>query len=182
MNILPVGGEGYETPSGISFDEDNCYLVVQLEPSIYGYEAREVTFNGKTFNPKEELHITILSNEAAEILKEHLQEKPEDIELVQGYVNHAGWVYKKEDCFYHVVQEPGVETIIQMVCVQGAESFYESLSGIVGHELPFPPTHVTLYMIGTEKGIGLPTQEVFDELVREEVRAAEITAAEHKDS
>ena len=182
MDILPVGGEGYETPSGISFDEDNCYLVVQLNPAIYGYEAREVAYRGKTFKPKDELHITILSSGAAELLKEHLKKKPEDRELVLGYVNHAGWVYKKEDRYYHVVQEPGVETIIQMVCVQGAESLYENLSELFEEELPFPPTHVTLFMIGTEEGIGLPTQEVFDELVQGEVRAADIKVLEHKDS
>lgn len=182
MGVLPESGEGYETPKGVIFDEETCHFVVDVDPEMYGYTARAVRYNGKTFQPKDELHITILSNGTAEALKEHLDGHPGDFDLVQGHINHTGWVFKKEARYYHVVEDPGMETIIQMVEVQALDAFLESLAHIIGRELPKPPTHVTLYTMGVERGIALPDQETFDRLVQEEVSAGDIIVAEHKDT
>lgn len=75
--------------------------------------------------------------------------------------------------FFHVEEEPGVESLIEMVAVPGLAPFYAELSRILGEELELPPVHVTLFTFGRAKGIGLPTQAVFEQRVRGETRPSE---------
>ena len=157
-----------------AFDPQTGFVVVQLNKAEYGYQEVPVYYQGRLFDPKSELHITIVSADAAEAVRSFIERRPDDAVQVQEMVDETRWVFRALDSFYHVVEAPGVETIIQMVEVPHVAEFFSRLSGLVGQGFILPPTHVTLYMRGTEKGIGLPTQTVFDQFVQAPVRPEEL--------
>lgn len=174
MKGLASQDHKFHAPKDTFFDDQSGYLIVQLDKDTYGLPDTEVSYRGQTFQPKEELHITIVSSEAAENVQETLEQQPQAVEQVKHSIEETDWSYRKRERFYHVVEEPGVESIIQIVEVPGVEPFFDELSRITGKRLELPPTHVTLFTRGNPKGIGLPTQEVFDRLVTGEVSLDEL--------
>jgi hypothetical protein len=165
-------------PKEVSFQEDTGFLVVKIDKDDYGYDQRVVILDGRSLSPKDELHITILSRDAADQVTEYLQQNPKDAPGVKKLIDQTYWSFYKENRFYHVREDEETETIIQMVEVPELEPFFKKLGEMTGRSLDLPPVHVTLYMRGTEKGIGLPTQAVFDELVQEKVDLDELERAD----
>lgn len=161
-----------DTPREVIFDKETGSLLIQLVKETFDLEGNTVYLEGIPLEPKDELHITILSRDAADTLSQHLEKNPEDEDRVRRLIDETRWEYRKLDRFYHVREEPGVETIIQMVEIPGLASFFNQLSQIVKVELGRPPTHVTLYMRGTQKGIGLPTQAEFERLAQKQIHPA----------
>jgi hypothetical protein len=159
-------------PVRVSFDEKTGYLVIQLDPAEYGYKAQEAQHQGKTFQPKDELHITVVSREAADEVARFMRKDAEHAGHIHGLIDSIRWSYRKLDRYYHI-QKGEEETIIQMVEMPELESFFSELSRITGQGLALPPTHVTLYMRNSEKGIGLPTGETLERLSQGEVRPEE---------
>lgn len=178
MQSLPPKDDHLRQPVKTVFDLQTGFVVVQLNKAEYSYHETPVHYQGRVFDPKPELHITIVSADAAETVRSFIERKPDDAVHVQEIVDETSWVFRELDSFYHVVEAPEVETIIQMVEVPHMADFFSRLSGLVGKGFILPPTHVTLYMRGTEKGIGLPTQTVFDQLVQNPIRPEELRPAQ----
>jgi hypothetical protein len=168
----------FQAPRQVFFEAESGYLVLRLERDFGGLPDTEVVFKGKVFKPKEELHITIVSREAAEKMKAHLEARPEDREVVETLIEAADWTYRKGSQYFHVREEPEVETLIQMAEVRGLDPFYRRISRLIGHKLELPPTHITLYTRGTERGIGLPDSKVFGQLAQGPFEPAALAAAE----
>jgi hypothetical protein len=161
------------------FDPGTGYLVAQLEKESYGMPyLGAVQYRGKTFEPKPELHITLISREAAERVQQYLAQHPPAEEQIRKLIEQADWSYQKWEEYFHVAESPDAETIIQMVDMPRLSDFFAGLENIIGAALELPPTHVTLYTYHTEKGIGLPTQAVFRELVQGPVRLQDLRPAD----
>jgi hypothetical protein len=58
---------------------------------------------------------------------------------------------------FWLVREGNARTIIRMCDAGGAEEFFTRLESELDLSLERPPYHVTLYTIGTLRGIGLPS-------------------------
>lgn len=177
MQMLPPKDDHLRQPAKTVLDPQTGYVVVQLNKAEYGYHDEPVLYQGRVFQPKPELHITIVSADAAEAVRSFIERRPDDAVHIQEIVDETRWVFRELDAFYHVMESPEVETIVQMVEVPHAAEFFSRLSGLVGQGFVLPPTHVTLYMRGTEKGIGLPTPTVFDQLARGAITPAEVSPA-----
>jgi hypothetical protein len=162
------------TPREISFDPESGYLVARLEKEAFELEENRVYFEGRPFEPKDEVHITILSGEAAETVRQHLEDHPQQEEHVRQLIEQANWETRIMDSFYHVREEPDAETIIQMVEIPELGWFFKRLSELVGRELERPPTHVTLYLRNTEKGIGIPTRAELERLDQRQVQLSDL--------
>jgi ribosomal protein S15P/S13E len=174
MERKNFGGEDLLRPQRASFDPAEGYLILELDLQSFYLHPEGVRFEGRHFEAKDEVHITILSREAAEAVRQHLERYPQDEEQVRQLVDETNWEYRKLDSFYHIQEEPEVETIVQMVEVPGVDTFFKQVGHPVGQELELPPTHVTLYMRGTEKGIGIPTQAEFERLAQKQIRLEEL--------
>jgi hypothetical protein len=161
-------------PKQVDFDKDSGYLLLRLEKQAFALQGQGVTLEGRRFEPKDEVHITILSREAAEAVRQHLEENPEQGERLRRLIDETHWEFQKLDSFYHVWEEPEAETIIQMVEVPGLPAFFKRVGEMVVKEIEPPPAHVTLYLRNTEKGIGLPTQAVFEQLVQKQVQRSDL--------
>ncbi len=164
-------------PVKAEFFSETGFLLVHLDKINYGFYNHPVWYAGKVFQPKKELHITILSHDASLVLK-HLENNPDDIYPIRDLIRSTDWAYRKENDFYYATRPPEKETLVQMVSVPHLPAFLRSLSKLVGHGFILPPTHVTLYTRETEMGISLATYEEFKNRVKARVLPEEVEAAD----
>jgi len=173
MGLLRSDENNLHSPVSASYEMETGNILTHLDKVDYGFFDQPVRYQGKTFKPKAELHITLISQDSATILK-HLESHPDDFYDIQDLVRSTDFSFYKLDQFYYVEEQPGVETIIQMVGIPRLSSFLKDLSSVVGKGFIVPPTHVTLYTRGTEKGISLPDQNTFQQLARRRIRPDEV--------
>ena len=173
MSLLHAQGTGFSRPVKAVFVPETGFVVAEINPSEYGYTHKAVRYQERIFYPKDELHITVVSGQSAETVRKHLEKQPQDTERIQEVVDQTDWSFRQLEEFYCVV-DGEAETIIQMVEMPFLSQFYSDLSGITGSGHILLPTHVTLYMRGTETGIGLPNQTAFDTLVKARIRRIEL--------
>jgi hypothetical protein len=169
MTSTESNDSGLHNPARINFDVEDGFLLIQLDLTEYGYIDQEVRYQGKTFAPKDELHITILSQDTAAVVADYIAQEPEDAGTIHGLIDSVRWSFHKLETYHHL-RDGEEETIIQMVEVPELPGFFQELSRIVGQGLILPPAHVTLYMHNSEKGIGLPSHEVMEQLSQGEIR------------
>jgi hypothetical protein len=150
-------------PISATFAAETGYLVVNVDKLRYHYLDRPVRWGGRIFNPKSELHITIVSLDAA-MVQSRTSADTAFRAQVEERITETDWRFRKLSAFYHVVESPGVETLIQLVEIPAMQGFFQKMSALFGVGFHVPPAHVTLYTLGTEKGIGLPTRAELDEL------------------
>jgi hypothetical protein len=161
-------------PAGVDFNQDEGFLAVTVDMDAYGYEPRAVVYKSRRFEPKDELHITILSQQAAEQVNAHFKKNRRDGQAVEELIQKTDWSFKKQERLYHIREDDETETIVQMVEVVGLEDFLTSLGNILEAQLDPPPTHLTLYMRGTDIGIGLPTNKSLTDKLQTEVKPEEL--------
>ena len=169
-----------------NFDEESGTFLLQLRPDDVGLANEAVEFQGKRFQPKDEVHITIIGTDLGERLKAAMERDPTIEPQLRQQIDETDWSYQLQDRWYHVVQEAEdddedgrEESIIRMAGVAGVADFYERLSQMLAVELEVPPTHVTLYTYNNAHGIGVANQAEFDELVTRAVSAADLLQTPH---
>jgi hypothetical protein len=77
----------------------------------------EVIFKGKVYQPKPELHTTIISREPAERVKALLEASPAAQEELEKLIRATDWSYRRQDRYFHIREEAEVETLVQMADV-----------------------------------------------------------------
>jgi hypothetical protein len=161
------------TPVSASFDRRTGMIVTHIDKIDFGFIDRPVRYQGLLFQPKRELHITIISKDAGVIMA-HLTRHPEDVEDILDLVVSTNWSFYRLNTFYYVQEKPEVETIIQMVEIPALQSFLGELSRLAGHGFLMPPTHITLYERGAEKGIAIPDQHSLQHLMKTQIQPQEV--------
>jgi hypothetical protein len=161
------------------------YLLIPLELEAWGLDGCAVRYDGKTFDAKHEVHITVVNRELGQELVRLNDERPSIEGQIKRALEDAGWLTGKcaypPGRLYHIATEEKdehgaalEESIIQRVEVPGIDAFFGTLSAIVGRPLEIPPTHVTLYVLGNPRGISLPDRRTFYDLKQDEVSLAEL--------
>ena len=174
MSLEEQRAEQILRPIKVVFIPETGFVVAEVSKTDFGYIDQEAHYQGRVFSPKSELHITIVSRDAADRVLRQIQKQPGDDARVQEVVDSTDWSFRKLDSFHYAAEDDS-ETIIQMIEMPGLAGFFQDLAHITGGGYILPPTHVTLYMRGTETGIGLPTPFVFNTLVKAEIQPGEIT-------
>ena len=146
------------------FNEENGFFILQLSKDDVGLGDEPVTYQGKTFQPKDEVHITIFGSRLSEALAEAMAEDPALGNQLEALIATTVWSYQLHDEWYHVV-DGEEETIIRMAGVPPLPHFYREVETLAGVEIPERPTHVTLYTYNNQEGIGIATEEEFKALV-----------------
>ena len=110
---------------------------------------------GRAFRAKRELHVTLLNRAAAEQLGGEA--------IARAAFGLKFEVHLRDDIW--VVRERSAATIIRTCEVEGASDFYRALA------FEPPPLHVTLYVSGTSRGIGLATAADLERLGTQQAAA-----------
>ena len=176
MVILRADENHWYRPVITTFDEQTGFVLAHVDKIDYGYRERSIRYQGMIFQPKPELHITIISKDAGILLK-HLKRHPDHADDLQDLIVSTNWSFRRLDKIYFIQEKPGVEAIVQMVEIPVLQGFLKDLSRLVGHGLVIPPTHITLYWRGMEKGIAIPDNQSFQKLVKAQIQLGEVRAA-----
>jgi hypothetical protein len=116
-----------------------------------------IHFAGADWRAKREFHITLVG---ATTLK-NLTADPDDV--IKRAARRLTFSITLRDELWHMREEK-TRTIVRMCDVSGAEEFFAGLERELQTVIERPPYHVTLYTIGTLRGIGVATRAELEQL------------------
>lgn len=135
------------------------YVCLPLELKL----AEQITFDGMTYYAKSEYHCSLICVKCimAELVENHGREggplqrqvlheietaRQQSEPVFLGYINELRHVSKTDN-----------QSIVIMVNVAKLEPIFKHLRSKYEITIPLQPTHVTLYSLISNKGIGIPT-------------------------
>lgn len=161
-----------------NLDPRHGSLLLPVPRDVAGLDDHQVRFQGKVFDPKAELHVTVVGKSIGRQLLAAEATEPGVGERLRQEVQQIDWSYRLTDEFYHVAEDRPrggagqatlyipAESIIQMVELPGLAAFYRRLNDwLPADPLPEPPAHITLYTYAWPVGIGLANADEFASLV-----------------
>lgn len=138
-----------------------------------------VDFANATWRLKREFHVTLLNSRATSRVTEATGDAFRSVEVLRRAVRKDFAVVPSASVW--IVRKANAKAIVVECDVTGAEELFTEIAAETGVDLERPPYHITLYTIGTARGIGLPTRAELERLGRklgtDEVRTLERAAA-----
>jgi hypothetical protein len=130
-------------------------LLVQLEgfPAI----ASTIALRGDRWKAKKEFHVTLIGSGREEELARGKAAASADEAIDTAVEGRRFTVRLREEAWR--VSRGRERTIIVLCEVEGAEEFFTRLEEVLGSSIERPPYHVTIYTVGSQKGIGLATRK-----------------------
>ena len=116
-----------------------------------------IHFAGADWRAKREFHVTL----AGTTTMRNLTPDPDDV--IKRAARRLTFRITPRDEFWHM-REENTRTIVRMCDVDGAEEFFAGLERELQTVIERPPYHVTLYTIGTLRGIGAATRAEIERL------------------
>ena len=116
-----------------------------------------IHFAGADWRAKREFHVTL----AGATMMRNLTADPD--EIIKRAARRLTFRITPRDEFWHMREEK-TRTIVRMCDVDGAEEFFAGLERELQTVIERPPYHVTLYTIGTLRGIGVATRAELEHL------------------
>ena len=120
--------------------------------------------DGRRFEPKDELHITLVGRRIGAELHRALGDRldaatrPAFDALDWSHARTGEQVLIETRGRRDDGSEGVIATIVEHVDLPALPYFHRWLGGLLGRELPVPPAHVTLYTHGKREGIGIATR------------------------
>lgn len=154
---------------------DSKALLLPLDRNEFGLGEDKVRLDGRMFDPKEEVHITLIGKDLGAQLDIAMQKNPEKEALIASIIDQADWSFDNRNRMYHIQKEKQIadgfgklatataESIVVLVDVPALGSLYDTISTALGETHGLPLAHVTLYTRVDPQGIGLPNQAAFDQ-------------------
>jgi hypothetical protein len=119
-----------------------------------------IRFAGADWRAKREFHVTL----AGTTMMRALTADADD--LIKRAARQLAFTIVPREELWHV-RENETRAIIRMCDVEGAEDFFARMEIETRTAIERPPYHVTLYTIGTLRGIGLQTRAELERLGEE---------------
>jgi hypothetical protein len=133
----------------------NGYIALPVEIEDL---PKTIDINGKTLLVKSSFHVSLVC------VKNIVSKYGEDFEqkVIEFFCDFVSKnkIYSLnyvDEFRYAIDKETGRETVIVICNVSNIKEFFESLNKEYGFDLEMPPTHITLYTLEQDKGIGLNT-------------------------
>lgn len=114
-----------------------------------------IRFDDGDWRAKREFHVTLLGSTTTQLLTERIDTGPDD--TIRRAAKNLHFAITLRDDLWQL-REDRLRTIVRMCDVSGAEELFERIETMLGGEIERPPFHVTLYTIGTLRGIGIATR------------------------
>jgi hypothetical protein len=110
---------------------------------------------------KHELHVTLIGSTTMRALAEGRETSSDD--AIKRAARNLTFTVTPRDELWQV-NEKEAHTVIRMCDVGGADPFFARLEQELRSAIERPPYHVTLYTIGTLRGIGIATRAELERL------------------
>lgn len=134
------------------FDNIKGYITLPVKAEEI---PKTVDINGKTLLLKSSFHVSLMYVKGV-VSKygESFEQKIVDFFCDFVKSNKISFTNYRDE-FRYAIDERGRETVIVMCDTLNIKEFFEALNKKFGFDIEVPPTHVTLYTLEQDKGIGL---------------------------
>lgn len=153
-------------------------VIIPLEMSSFPVSPDAIVLSGERFEPKEELHVTLISKKTGITIQGKMITRPEIESGLAQKFDEIDWAYEKTGPVHLLSRareysdEEGElkarieKTIIMRLKMPGIAMFYDYLKSrdLLDSDCPAPPPHVTLFTRNCPVGIGLPDLERLEAL------------------
>lgn len=123
-----------------------------------------IHFRNLAWRAKREFHITLLGSTTMAALIGGRDVNVDDA-IKHAARNLAFSITLRDELWQ--MREKEIRTVVRMCDVDGAEEFFARLESELQTPIERPPYHVTLYTIGTPRGIGIATRAELERLGEE---------------
>lgn len=143
-------------------------LLLPVPPDRWPLPDGPLSLDGLVLRPKRELHITLVGTALGRELKGAEDDGRIGKRAVREAFDAQDWSWSRTGRRILLQAPPkrrggpARHALIEHVELPAMARFHAALGDLLGRELPVPPPHVTLYVAGTDRGIGLPDPETLD--------------------
>lgn len=150
-------------------------LVLPIPVEQWEPPDEPVVVDGITFQPKRELHVTLIGRGLGQVL----HADPAKRQAVREEFLKLNWDFTRTGQLLRLEKRelPGsgrgrsIGAIIERIEMPAMARFYDALAGLLERGLAIPPPHVTLYTAGTSQGIGVPDVATLNRLTVHQIPA-----------
>lgn len=142
----------------------SCSRTLPIPPRRWAPPDAPVRVEGLHLDPKPELHITLVGNALGREL--HATFGRHADALLDGAVAAQEWDWARTGRQLLLRKASRVDgavvtthSIIELIELPAMAGLHRALGHALGRQLPVPPPHVTLYVAGREKGIGVASPD-----------------------
>jgi hypothetical protein len=144
-------------------------VIIDLAPASFCLAENAIAIDGEYFEPKDELHVTVIGTELGVVLQEKINSDRTVEMLLAKTFEAIDWSFTQTGPVHLLcrVKDAVVEqSIIMLLEMHGVKRFYAQLKtfGLIAVDTPVPPAHVTLYTQNCSYGIGVPSEYVLKRL------------------
>jgi len=155
-------------------------LVIPVPRHEWAPPAQGLQLDGIHLGPKSELHITVVPGRLGRELSGSLGSGMLDGPVRQVFQS-LDWSYERTGRRLLLCKPTSTarhvstaHSLIECLLMPAMADFHRHLGRWLGRELPVPPPHVTLYVAGRERGIGVASPAQLRGLCVREIHAGEI--------
>jgi hypothetical protein len=152
-------------------------LITPLDWSDFIFAPKRVRIEDAWFEPKDELHITVISKRVGRTLSEKMSLDPALATRVTKKFEAIDWGFELVGPVHIIsrlkekLEDEGAtlrheKTIILKLSMPGMSDFYEALKALdlISVDTSTPPPHVTLYTLNCPTGVSLASNKTLDDL------------------
>lgn len=150
------------------FNEEGS-VIIELSIDTFCLAKSSVVIADELFDPKDELHVTLIGTELGLMLQRKIKQGQVNEELLQQSFEATDWTFKQTGPLHMLSRTRGSVnqmSIILLIAMPGLQTFYHQLKqlGIIDAATPLPPAHITLYTQNCANGIGVANEEILKTL------------------
>jgi len=153
-------------------------LILPVSPERWPLPDAGVRIDGIDLEPKPELHITLIGGALARELRSDFGDARART-LVANAFDAQDWTFRRTGRYVLLRKQSGAaarpaHSIIERVKLPAMAPFHRALGRHLGRQLPVPPPHVTLYVAGRSRGIGVASEPALRALRVRDVAGQEL--------
>lgn len=143
---------------GNKFTYSKGYLALPVE---IGELPESISIEGKTLYKKPSFHVSLLC--VRDLIEKHGDLGERILDLFCSFIRENDISFVMYTGEFRLAKSEERESIIALCEVSNLEEFSDSLGHELGIEIPPQPTHVTLYTLQPDVGIGLNSPTAMEE-------------------
>jgi hypothetical protein len=139
------------------YNYDNGYIGL-ITPFDTDAFPKTIDINNQELSLKSEFHISLINaGKVAALIDKNKQQQIENeiVEEFKDFITKLSLENYKVTKKFRFVERDERKTIIVIAEVPNLDKFFEKLRQKYGKDIPSQPTHITLYTLQPERGIGI---------------------------
>lgn len=157
-------------------------LVLPIPRERWPPPSAPVSIDGITFQPKRELHVTLVSRGLGQALHGEPGRRGHRVQSVRQVFSKFDWDFSRTGEMLRLEKRElagrgrgrVIGSIIEHIDLPALPRFYDELAELLERRIAIPPPHVTLYTSGRAQGIAVPDVATLQRLTVRQVDPAEL--------